>query len=216
MPPSVPLKDYPLIFVTDRNRSKGRNNIDVVRAALMGGLKWIQYREPDLSDKDFYNECLKIHELCGEAGAGLIVNDRLDIAAMTGAEGVHLGKGDLPLRVVREFSGEDFLVGYSAHTIEEAVTAAWEGADYITYSPVFPLEHKESPYKPHGIEGARQVLGKVKIPVFFLGGIRLPDLRELAKSVHPLKVAVVSMISEADDITKAVETALGILHSAGQ
>jgi thiamine-phosphate pyrophosphorylase len=212
MPSSINIEDTKFLFITDRNRSKGRSNIEVVRAAIKGGCKWVQYREPDLSDRDFYNECLKIHEVCAEAGVGLIVNDRLDIAALIRAEGLHVGANDLPVRVVKEFAGDDFMVGYSAHSVEEAVTAAWEGADYITYSPIFPLEHKNSPHKPHGIEGAREALKKVTIPVFFLGGIRLPDLRDLAKTIQPIRVATVGMISEAENITQTVEEALEILN----
>ena len=212
MPPIAPIQDSRLLFITDRQRSLGRSNLDTVLAALKGGLKWVQYREPDLTDRVFYDECLKIRETCEEYGAGLIVNDRLDTAALVRAQGVHLGENDLPVRVVRGFMGEDFLIGYSAHSVEEAVTAAWEGADYITYSPIFPLAHKTSPTKPYGIDGAREVLTKVKVPVFFLGGIQLPDLRDLVKAVHPVRIACVSMISEADDITKTVEQAMETLQ----
>jgi thiamine-phosphate pyrophosphorylase len=211
MPLSISIRDNPLMFITDHNRSLGRTNAEVVRAALKGGLKWVQFREPDLSDRDFYDECLKIRDICDDIGAGLIVNDRLDVASLIRAQGVHLGANDLPVRAVRGYVGEDVLIGYSAHSIDEAVTAAWEGADYITYSPMFPLEHKSSPHKPFGLDGAKEILGKVKIPVFFLGGIRTPDLHNLSKSVQPLRIACVSMISEAENITKTVEEILEIL-----
>jgi thiamine-phosphate pyrophosphorylase len=202
------------MFITDRHRSQGRSNLEVVRAALEGGIRWIQYREPDLNDAEFYEEALRIKELCDEVSAGLIINDRLDVAALVRAEGVHLGKGDLPLRVVNEYMGEDFLVGYSAHTVKEAITTAWEGADYITLSPMFRLEHKESGFKPHGVEGAKEVMSKVEIPVFLLGGIRLSDLEDLTGAISPLRIAAVSMISQADDIQAAAEEAMGILGPA--
>lgn len=202
------------MFITDRHRSNGRDNADVVRAALKGGLKWVHFREPDLNDSDFYNQCMKIKEICDEFDAGLIVNDRLDVAALVEAQGVHLGKGDLPVRIIREYMGEDFLIGYSAHSIEEAVTAVWEGANYITYSPIFRLSHKESPYEPHGVEGAKDILTKVKAPIFLLGGIKLSDIEELTGSIKPLRVATVSMISQADDVKSAVEEALRYLGPA--
>jgi thiamine-phosphate pyrophosphorylase len=211
MPSSLPISDTRLLFITDRNRSKGRSNVEVVRAAIKGGCKWIQYREPELSDREFYNECLKIRELTRELKVGLIVNGRLDVAALVRADGVHVGASGLPVRVVKEFAGDDFIVGYSAHTIEEAVTAVWEGADYLTYSPFFPLEHKSSPFKPHGIEGAREVIRKVNVPVFFLGGIRSNDLKDLVKAITPMRIASVSMISEAENITHTVEESLEIL-----
>jgi len=212
--PSVKLEEIPLLFITDRHRSLGRDNISVIKAALKGGCRWIVYREPDLDDGAFYEECLKIREITGEVGAGLIVNDRLDVAALVRAEGIHLGRGDLPLKVVKEYMGEDFLVGYSAHTFQEAITSTWEGADYITYSPMFRLSHKETPHKPHGVDGAREVLRKIQVPVFFLGGIGLSDLKELVGAVHPMRVASVSMISEAEDIVAAVEEALAIVEPA--
>jgi thiamine-phosphate pyrophosphorylase len=200
------------MFITDRHRTNGRDNADVVRAALRGGLKWVQFREPDLNDLDFYNQCIKIKEICDEFDAGLIVNDRLDVAALVEAQGVHLGHEDLPVRIVREYMGEDFIIGYSAHSIEEAVTAIWEGANYLTYSPMFQLSHKESPYRSYGIGGAKDILTKVKAPIFFLGGIKLSDLEELARSINPLRVAAVSMISEAEDVKAAIEKALRIIN----
>lgn len=211
MPLSVPLRDYPLIFITDRHRSLDRGNLEVVHAALQGGCRWVMYREPDLDDATFYEECLKVKEMCDEVGAGLLVNDRLDIASLVRAEGVHLGKGDLPVRVVKEFMGEDFIVGYSAHSIQEAITTAWEGADYITFSPLFKLAHKETQQEPHGLKGANEVLTKVEVPVFFLGGIQLTDINDLRKAIHPLRIASVSMISEAENIAETVEQVLGKL-----
>lgn len=208
---SVQLENYPLIFITDRHRSRGRTNLEVVRKALEGGCRWIMFREPDLSDNEFYNECLRIRELCEPVGAGLIVNDRLDVAAMVRAHGVHLGKGDLPLRVVKEYMGEDFLVGYSAHSVQEAVTAQWEGADYISFSPIFHLTHKESTVAPHGIKGAKEVLAKAKVPVFMLGGIQPVDIKDLSKAIQPLRIAGVSMISEAEDIAAVTEEILNML-----
>lgn len=211
---SVPIEQATLMFITDRHRSAGRGNKDVVRAALEGGCRWVQYREPDLSDRDFYHECLQIRQLCEEIKAGLIVNDRLDVAALVRADGVHLGKSGLPVRVVKEYMGEDFLVGFSAHDLQEAVTAAWEGADYITLSPIFPLSHKGSPFPPLGIKGALEVIAKVNIPVFLLGGIKLSHLPDLAGQVRPPRVAAVSMISEAEDPVTAVEDALAILEKS--
>ena len=213
---AAPLQDYPLLFITDRSRSLGRDNLKVVRAALEGGCRWIMYRDPEISDAEFYDECLKLADMCEDANAGLIVNDRLDIAALTRAEGVHLGKNDLPVKVVKEYMGEDFLVGYSAHTLEDALTAEWEGADYITFSPIFPLTHKESPFKPHGIAGAKKVLEKVRIPVFLLGGIRLPDLSELTEKIDSVRVATVSMISAAEDIIATTEEVLQMLGAPAE
>jgi thiamine-phosphate pyrophosphorylase len=200
------------MFITDRTRSMGRSNVEVVRAALKGGLKWVQFREPDLSDREFYDECLKVRDVCQEIEAALIVNDRVDVAMLIRAQGIHIGASDLPIRIVRQLVGEDMLIGYSAHSIEEAVTAVWEGANYLTYSPMFELEHKKSPYKPFGLDGAKEILTKVKVPVFFLGGIRQPDLQNMMKMVQPLRVAGVAMISEAKNITKTVEELLNILY----
>ena len=214
MSPQVSIRNTPFIFITDRHRSNGRSNVDVVRAVLAGGVRWVMYRELELDDSDFYTECLKIKEVCDEVGAGLLVNRRLDVAAMVRADGIHCSKGSLPMRVVREYMGEDFIIGYSAHSMTEAITAIWEGATFVTLSPIFRLYHKESPYEPLGIEGAREIMGKVKAPVFLLGGIKFDDLSELVKFMHPLRIAGVSMLSEAEDITTAAENVMGVLEPA--
>jgi thiamine-phosphate pyrophosphorylase len=171
------------------------------------------YREPQLSDKEFYGEAVQVKEMCEEVGAGLILNDRLDIAALIRAEGVHLGSNDLPVRVVKEYMGDDFYVGYSAHSEKEALTIAWEGADYITFSPIFDLEHKDSKWPPHGIEGSKQVYNKIKIPIFLLGGIRLPDLATLREAIPNVKVAGVSMIAAASNVMDAIEEVLTALDA---
>ncbi len=202
------------MFITDRHRSKGRDNLSVIADVLRGGCRWIQYREPDLNDADFYTECLKVRELCDDVGAGLIVNDRLDIASLVRADGIQLGVNNLPVEVVREHMGMDLLIGFSAHNVEEAISATWMGADFIIYSPLFMLSHKDSPHEPHGIEGAKDILGKIKVPVFFLGGVKFSDLEDLAGVIKPLRIATVSMISEAEDIKAAVEQALYILNPA--
>jgi len=208
----VSITETPFLFITDSQRSKGRDNLEVVRSVLEGGVRWVQYREPDLNDSDSYNECVRIKELCDDVGAGLVINKRLDVAALVRAEGVHLGKGSLPIRVVREYMGEDFMIGYSAHTLTEALTAEWEGASYIVLAPIFKLTHKESPFEPHGIEGTLEILAKIKVPVFLLGGIRFDNLAELVENIHPLRIAAVSMLSEADDITTAAENVMRILE----
>ncbi len=207
------LREASFMFITDRHRTLDRGTLEVVRAALKGGVRWIQYREPDLNDEDFYVECLKVKELCDAVGAGLIINDRLDVAELVRANGVHLGKGGLPVRVVKQYMGESFHVGYSAHSKEEATTREWEGVSYITYSPIFPLAHKSSPHEPHGVDGAKEILESIKLPVFMLGGINLENLSELAGSVSMLRVAATSMISEADDVTSTAEKVIEILKS---
>ncbi|MFH1675859.1 MAG: thiamine phosphate synthase [bacterium] len=212
MPANSKIDNQALMFITDRTRALGRPNIEVVRAALEGGCRLIQYRELDLPDRDFYNECLKIKELCDEVDATFIVNDRLDIALLIKADGVHLGHIDLPLKVVKEYAGEEFIIGYSAHSVEEAITASWEGADYLSYSPMFPLEHKQSPFKPFGIDGAKTLLEKIKIPVFFLGGIRISHLDQIAQSLSPSRIACVSLISEAANVSSRVEEILSVLR----
>lgn len=211
MPPAFRLREYPLIFITDRSRSGGRSNREVIRAVLEGGARWIMYRETDLNDNDFYNESLAIKQICEDVGAGLIIHDRLDIAALIRADGIHLGEGNLPLRVVKEYMGEDFIVGYSAHSEKEALSKAWEGADYLTYSPIFPITHKQYTTEPHGIEGAKSVCAKIDKPVFLLGGIGFDELKKIRSEIPNAKIACVSLLSEVKDIVEMTEQVIAAL-----
>ncbi len=205
---------YKLMLITDRHRSGGRDNLDVVRDAMRGGVRLFQLREPDLPDGEIYNIA---KSLLAEIGVGgelhglLILNDRVDVCIAAGADGVHLGANDLPIDVARRLLGDERLIGFSAHTREQAMRAVSEGADYVTLSPAFPLKHKESAFEPHTPDELWGIADEIGIPTFFLGGITKDNLGGLMKAGKQTRIAVVSAITSADDIQSAAMGLTAIL-----
>ncbi len=167
----------------------------MVATALEAGAAWVQYREKEKSRREVYLEALKLRELTSEFNAALIVNDYADVALAVGAEGVHLGQDDLPLREARALMGEK-IVGISTHSVSEAVEAEEGGADYIGFGPVFLTTTKDAG-KPRGLDMLREVRERVKIPIVAIGGIALRDLREVFASGADA-VAVASAILMGD------------------
>jgi len=207
------IAEYNLMLITDRRRSLGRDNRDVVRNAIAGGLRLIQLREPDLPDGEIFNLANDILPEIRTASGLLILNDRIDVCLATDADGVHLGANDLPINVARKLLGTNKLIGFSAHTREQALQAAREGADYITLSPAFPLKHKDSPFKPLSPDELWAIVDEMDIPVFFLGGINKSNIPNLLKPGKKTRIAVVSAITESKNISETAFELLGILPS---
>ncbi len=137
--------------------------------ALRKGIRMVQLREKELSGLEYYKRALEVRKLTKEYGALLFVNDRVDIALAVDADGVHLPEKGLPPRVVKRMAPK-LLVGYSAHSLEQALWAQEEGADFITLSPIFKTQsHPE--VEPIGLSTLKEVSQDLKIPVYALGGI---------------------------------------------
>lgn len=204
-----------LCFITDPQRTGGRPLAKVVERVCRGGCRMVQVRAPGLADRELYLLARQLTHIANSFGALAIINDRIDICHAVGAQGVHLGASDLPLRVARPLLGPDKLLGYSAHALKELRRAGQEGADYVTFSPLFPLTHKASPHEPWGIAGYAEALRHVTLPVYALGGVReshLADLITAGDARHPVHLAATALLSEAPDISAATEATLRALH----
>jgi thiamine-phosphate pyrophosphorylase len=149
----------------------GGGLIAAVEEAIAGGVTLVQLREKGLSSLEFFTLALKFRNLTRKYGLPLIINDRLDIALAAGADGVHLGQSDLPVREARRVGGKDLIIGASAHNPEEARRAAAEGADYLGAGAVFPTESKRDIQALIGLEGLAAICAAVRIPVVGIGGI---------------------------------------------
>jgi thiamine-phosphate pyrophosphorylase len=206
------ISKYNFMLVTDRHRSMGRDDREVVGRAIAGGVRLFQLREPDMADGEIYRLAMDILPEIRSPGGLLILNDRVDVCIACDADGVHLGANDLPIDVARRVLGDGKLIGFSAHTAEQALHAASEGADYITLSPAFELKHKESKYEPHTYEELWAIADMVDMPVYFLGGITLQNIESLKKPGKVLRAAVVSAITGSANIESAAE---GLLNAAG-
>lgn len=190
--------DYSLYLVTDRSLSKGRPTAEIVAAAVAGGVSCIQLREKSCGTRKFLNEALALQPLLKSRNIPLIINDRLDIALAIEADGVHLGQSDMPLGRARKIAGDSLIIGISAESVDDALRAEQEGADYIGISPVFSTPTKTDIAPPLGLEGVRQIRALVDIPLVGIGGIN-SDNAESVLAAGADGIAVVSAIVSAAD-----------------
>jgi thiamine-phosphate pyrophosphorylase len=190
--------DYSLYLVTDRSLSKGRSTAEIVAAAVAGGVSCIQLREKSCGTREFLNEALALQPLLKSRNIPLIINDRLDIALAIEADGVHLGQSDMPIGRARKIAGDSLIIGISAESVDDALRAEQEGADYIGISPVFSTPTKTDIAPPLGLEGVRQIRALVDIPLVGIGGIH-SDNAESVIAAGADGIAVVSAIVSAAD-----------------
>ena len=190
--------DYSLYLVTDRSLSKGRSTAEIVAAAVAGGVSCIQLREKSCGTREFLNEALALQPLLKSRNIPLIINDRLDIALAIEADGVHLGQSDMPLGRARKIAGDSLIIGISAESVDDALRAEQQGADYIGISPVFSTPTKTDIAPPLGLEGVRQIRALVDIPLVGIGGIN-SDNAESVLAAGADGIAVVSAIVSAAD-----------------
>ena len=193
-----------LYAVTDRAWAADENALMAqVEAAIDGGASIVQLREKHLDEGDFLREAERFVALCRRKGAISIINDNVEIAARTGADGVHVGQEDLEAGRVRALLGPDKIIGVSAHNVEEALAAQAAGADYLGTGAAFVTGTKTNA-KPISWETIRAVTAAVDIPVVAIGGITRDNLPEL-KDCGLDGVAVVSALFAQPDVKAAAE-----------
>jgi thiamine-phosphate pyrophosphorylase len=190
--------DYSLYLVTDRELARGRSTVEVVKAAVSGGVTCIQLREKDCSTLEFIEQARAIKNFLEEREVPLIINDRLDVALAVGADGVHLGQKDMPLEMARKIAGSSMLIGISAESVQDAVEAENGGADYLGVSPIYATPTKTDTAPPLGIQGLREIKNRVKIPLVGIGGLNNSNAAEVIRNGAD-GVAVVSAIMAAED-----------------
>lgn len=170
---------YLLHLVTDRSLSRGRALVEIVREAVAGGVTCVQLREKDCTTRKFLHEACLLVELLKPLNVPLIINDRVDIALAAGADGVHLGQKDMPIGYARQLGPPEWIIGVSAESIEDAIRAEGDGADYIGISPVFKTLTKTDTSAPLGLEGIRLIRSAVHVPLVAIGGIYSGNAREV-------------------------------------
>ena len=194
-------KNLLLYAVTDRHWLEGRKLIDVVKESLDGGVTMVQLREKTLEEGKFLEEARELQALCRERHIPFIVNDNVDIAKAMDADGVHVGQDDMETMDVRAKLGPDKIIGVSAHTVEEALLAEKQGADYLGVGAVFPTSSK-SDVGEMSYETLKAICKAVSIPVVAIGGISGENVGKLAGS-GICGVAVISAIYAAKDVKAA-------------
>ncbi|MDD6012019.1 MAG: thiamine phosphate synthase [Oscillospiraceae bacterium] len=190
-----------LYAVTDRSWVGKQTLYEQVEDALKGGVTIVQLREKELPEEEFIREALEIKELCHRYHVPLIINDNVEVALKSGADGVHVGIEDAPVSLIRQKAPADFIIGATAKTPEQARAAEKAGADYLGVGAVFP-----SPTKKNALrittDQLKTICDSVSIPAAAIGGISLENISALSGGGMD-GVAVVSAIFAAEDIRSA-------------
>lgn len=177
---------------------------------LEGGCRLIQLRNKKLSDASLLEEALKLREITRRKDALLIINDRLDIALIVEADGLHLGKDDIPIEKARKFWGNR-IIGFSADSLEEALEAEKRGADYVSIGPIFPTQSKEDLPPPLGTDIISSLKAVLSVPVVAIGGINESNIQEVVEK-GASAVAVISAVCSAPSPRQAVERLIRLMQ----
>lgn len=199
--------------LTAEEYSLGRDNVEVVRLLLDAGVRVIQYREKDKKAGAMYRECQAIRELTRAAGAVFIVNDHIDLALLTDADGVHVGQEDLPVKAVRRLVGPDVLVGLSTHAPEEAREAEASGlVDYIGVGPIFSTTTKKDVCAPVGFDYLEFVATSIALPFVAIGGIKEHNIATVAAHGARTFALVTELVGQPDIAAKVRALRLALQH----
>lgn len=195
--------DYTLYLVTDRRFMSKQTLAEAVEQAILGGCTMVQLREKELSSLDFYWQAIKIKQITDSYHIPLIINDRVDIAMAVQADGVHIGQHDIPAAAVRKMIGKDMLVGVSVSTVEQAIKAQQDGADYLGVGAMFPTGTKTDADFV-SMERLKEIRKAVSLPIVVIGGINKDNAR-CFKTIGIDGLAVVSAILAQPNIKVAAE-----------
>lgn len=192
-----------LYAVTDRTNLNNKQLSDSVEQAIKGGVTCVQLREKYINFNEYVSMAIEIREICHKYGIPLIINDNYKVALESGADGVHVGIEDTAVSEIRKNTGNNFIIGATAKTVEQALKAQNDGADYLGVGAVF-----QSPTKTNAIritpESLSQICHSVKIPVVAIGGINLNNIH-LIKDCGQSGIAVVSALFSQDNIKESAE-----------
>jgi thiamine-phosphate pyrophosphorylase len=194
-----------LYLVTDQACLLGRTLIDVVMAAVQGGVTCVQLREKQLTTRDFVAQAMALSVLLRPLQIPLVINDRIDVALACNAQGVHLGQSDLPVEQARRLLPPEVFIGWSVETMDDVARSASLPVDYLGVSPVFPTPTKTDTHTPWGLNGLRHVRAATALPLVAIGGIHIDNAREVLHAGAD-GLAVVSAICSAPDPRFAAKT----------
>jgi len=201
--PTVPAPDIGRLHVlTDFHLQQERPHAELARLAIRGGADTIQFRQKHGGIRNILIEAQKVAQVCSDASVPLLIDDRIDVAQATDAQGVHLGQEDFPVGAARSILGPEALIGATATKTEQVVAAYEQGADYVGFGPVFPTTSKRNPKSVKGPEGVQDASEAVPIPIIAIGGITYDRVRPtLEAGAHG--VAVLSAICTAKNPERA-------------
>ncbi|HEX5706215.1 MAG TPA: thiamine phosphate synthase [Pyrinomonadaceae bacterium] len=192
--------ELPKLYAITDARLSGRTHAEQVARLVEGGARLIQLREKHLSPREFCREAEAALKVARDAGATLVVNDRVDIALVVGADGVHLGQDDLSPEHARSLLGRAAVVGYSTHNVAQATEAARLPVTYVAIGPVFDTTSKENPEQTIGLEGVRRARAVVgATPLVAIGGITLENAASVLEAGADCVAVIGALVAPARD-----------------
>ena len=206
--------DFGLYFITDGTLTK-KSVIDDVKSAVKGGVKIIQYREKVASSKKMIEEASQIMEICSRNNVIFLVNDRIDVAIAVGADGVHLGKNDMPYEYARKMLGNGKIIGLSAESFEAALQNEKIGADYTGIGPIYPTTTKKDAKSAIGLSVITKLKNELKMPFVAIGGINESNVEEVMKA-GARNVAMISGIVTKSNVEETVRMIVSRIDSSGK
>ena len=193
--------DSSMYFITDSTNYSEEEFLYRVEQALMGGITLLQLREKDKSTREYMDLAEKVHTLTKKYNVPLIIDDRVDVALAIDAEGVHVGQSDMPVSMARKLMGDDKIVGATTKTVEQAVEAYAQGADYLGVGAIYPTTTKVKTVLT-STETLGNICSAVPIPVNAIGGLNKDNI-DVLKGIPIAGICVVSAIMKADDPKQA-------------
>jgi thiamine-phosphate pyrophosphorylase len=216
---SVERLDWSLYLVTDPDLVGERPLLEVVAAAIRGGVRLVQYRDKHASTRTMVQTAAALVQLCRRMDVRFLVNDRVDVALAVNADGVHVGQEDMPVALARKLLGPDKLLGVSVHSAAEIRQAEQGGADHLSLSPVFATPTKPDHQTPLGLDGVRALAAVSRLPLIAIGGIQLDNAARVI-SAGVQGICVVSAIfadSDPEQAARALRRAVdGARWAAGK
>jgi thiamine-phosphate pyrophosphorylase len=195
------LSELPRIYPITDTAISGLPHADQVRLLAEGGARLIQLREKAAPSGNFYTSAVASLGAAREAGAKLIINDRVDIALMIKADGVHLGQDDLPPQHARKMLGDDAFIGYSTHDLDQAIEGALLPVDYIALGPIFPTSSKENPDKVVGLDLLKRVRDRLPdVQLVAIGGITPNNVAEVFAAGADSAAVISSLLRDPSNI----------------
>ncbi|MBU0675320.1 MAG: thiamine phosphate synthase [Proteobacteria bacterium] len=205
-------EEVTLYPVSCEKLANGRTDLEWLDSVLAGGARIVQLRDKESTDRVLYEKSLAFRRRTNETGALLIINNRLDIALMCEADGIHLGNSDLPAEMVRQWAPE-LIIGVSANTLEQAASAERRGASYFNIGPLFPTETKSGLSTFLGTEAVPVFAAESPLPFTVMGGIKRNHIHELIKH-GAQRIAVVTALTQAEDIAQETKIWIEAINSS--
>ena len=195
--------DLQLYFITDSTGYEEKKFLDQIEQAILGGVTFLQLREKEKSTRAYIELAEKVHQITKRYKIPLIIDDRVDVAMAIDAEGVHVGQSDMPVHIARKLMGPDKIIGATTKTVDQAVEAYKQGADYLGVGAIYPTTTKVKTVLT-SIETLEEICFTVPIPVNAIGGLQKENI-DILKGIPIAGICVVSAIMKAQDGRIAAE-----------